>query len=153
VMIAALWAPQIQRFGSVVKYFQELLSYIAPPVVAVFLLGLFWKRATGTGALAALVSGLAMAVALLFFLDRTPMAGWHFLYRAPVLFAVSALILVSVSLFTDPPRAEAVERFVWRPAIFREETAELKGVAWYQNYRVLTFCLLVASAIFILVWR
>jgi solute:Na+ symporter, SSS family len=35
-----LWAPQIQHFDSVVKYFQQLLSYMAPPVVAVFLAGL-----------------------------------------------------------------------------------------------------------------
>lgn len=153
MVIAALWAPQIQRFGSVVKYFQELLSYIAPPIVAVFLGGLFWKRATGTGALAALLSGLAMAVALLIFLDRTPLAGWHFLYRAPLLFGISALILVAVSLFTPPPRAEAVERFVWRPSFYREETAGLRGVAWHLNYRILSLCILILSAIFFLIWK
>lgn len=152
VVVAALWAPQIQRFGSVVKYFQELLSYIAPPVVAVFLLGLFWKRATATAAIAALLSGLGLSVALILFLDHTPLANWHFLYRAPLLFAISAGILVIVSLFTSPPGPDAIERFVWRPAIFRQETAELAGVAWYRNHRILTLCLLAVSAIFFLIW-
>lgn len=31
IVIAALWAPQIGRFGSLLKYYQEMLSYIAPP--------------------------------------------------------------------------------------------------------------------------
>jgi SSS family solute:Na+ symporter len=153
MVIAALWAPQIQRFGSVVKYFQELLSYIAPPVVAVFIVGLFWRRATATAAFVALLSGLGLAALLILFLDRTPMAAWHFLYRAPVLFALSVAILVGVSLFTAPPRQEAVERYVWRPAIFREETAALSGVAWYRNYRILSLLLLAATALFFLIWK
>ena len=31
VLIAALWAPQIEKFGSLLKYYQEMLSYLAPP--------------------------------------------------------------------------------------------------------------------------
>ena len=48
VVLASLWAPQIDRFGSLFKYLQLVLSYICPPVVAVFILGLFWKRMNGT---------------------------------------------------------------------------------------------------------
>ena len=52
IVIAALWAPQIGRFGSLLKYYQEMLSYIAPPVVAAFLMGVFSRRANGRGAFA-----------------------------------------------------------------------------------------------------
>lgn len=153
MITAALWAPQIQHFGSVVKYFQELLSCIAPPVVAVFMLGLFWRRATATAAFAALLTGLVLALPMILLIDRTPVADWHFLYRAPLLFAISAAVMVLVSLFTAPPRPEAVERFVWTPAIFREETTALHGVAWYRNHRILSLLLLAITALFILVWR
>lgn len=153
IIIAALWAPQIQKFDSVVKYFQQLLSYMAPPVVAVFIAGLFWKRASATGAFAGLVSGLGMAVLLLLFIKQTPLGNWHFLYVAPVIFVVSLLIVVGVSLATAAPSAQAVDRYVWRPAIFRAETEELDPLPWFKNYRVLSIILLILTAAFVVIWR
>jgi SSS family solute:Na+ symporter len=153
VVTAALWAPQIEQFGSVVKYFQQLLAYMAPPVVAVFLAGLFWKRASASAAFTALLSGLTFAVLLLLFRDKTPLAEWNFLYVAPLLFVISLVILFGVSLVTPAPAREVVERYVWTPAFFRNETAGLTGVPWYQNYRIQSLLLLAVTAIFIYVWR
>jgi SSS family solute:Na+ symporter len=153
IVIAALWAPQIQHFDSVVKYFQQLLSYMAPPVVAVFLCGLFWKRASATGAFTALLSGFVVALVLLKFIGLTPLGSWHFLYVAPVLFVLSLAILAGVSLVTEPPSAAAVDRYVWRPAIFREESAELAGRPWFSNYRILSLILLLITLTFFLIWK
>lgn len=153
VIIAALWAPNIEKFGSVVKYFQQLLAFMAPPVVAVFLAGLFWKRASATAAFTALISGLVLAVSLLLFIDRTPLATWNFLYVAPLLFVVSLVILVTVSLFTAAPSPDVVSRYVWSPSFFREESAGLVGTPWYQNYRILSLILLAFTAVFIFIWR
>jgi solute:Na+ symporter, SSS family len=153
VVIAALWAPQIEQFGSVVKYFQQLLAFMAPPVVAVFLAGLFWKRASAGAAFAALVSGLVIAVFLLLFREKTPLAAWNFLYVAPLLFVVSLVILVGISFATPAPSKDVVERYVWTPAFFRNETKGLVGVPWYLNYRILALLLLVASAVFVYIWR
>ena len=72
ITISALWAPQIGKFDSIVKYFQELLSYMTPPVVAVFLLGVFWKRANRHGAFAGLLSGFIAAAVLLMLGDKSP---------------------------------------------------------------------------------
>ena len=141
IVIAALWAPQIQKFDSVVKYFQQLLSFVVPPVVAVFVLGLFWKRANGTGAFAGLMSGLGIAILLA--LDRkifhsTPLAGMHFLYVAPMIFVVSLVIIVLVSRLTAPPGGTKVASYVWKRSAFAEESAELAALPWYQNYRILS---------------
>ena len=156
ICAAALWAPQIQKFDSVVKYFQQLLSFVVPPVVAVFVLGLFWKRASGTGAFAGLMSGLGMAILLA--LDRnvyhwTPLALVHFLYVAPVIFAVSALIIVVASLLSAPPAAEKVAAYVWKASAFAQESAELAALPWYQNYRILSALLLLATGLFVYIWR
>ena len=156
ICIAALWAPQIQKFDSVVKYFQQLLSFVVPPVVAVFVLGLFWKRASGTGAFAGLMSGLGMAILLA--LDRnvyhwTPLAGMHFLYVAPIIFLVSAVIIVLVSHMTIPPSETKVNNYVWKFSAFAEESAELAALPWYQNYRILSVSLLIFTAIFVYIWR
>ena len=84
IIIAALWAPQIGKFGSLLKYYQEMLSYIAPPIVAAFVLGIFNKRVNGTGVFAGLISGLVIAVGMLFF--RTEIFGdLHFLLIVPFL--------------------------------------------------------------------
>ena len=55
VMLAAAWAPQIEKFSSLWEYLQLVLGFIAPPVVSVFLLGLFWKRGNANGAFASSV--------------------------------------------------------------------------------------------------
>jgi SSS family solute:Na+ symporter len=153
IIVAALWAPQIQKFDSVVKYFQQLLSYMAPPVVAVFLCGLFWRRATGTGAFAGLISGLVFAIGLLLGIKHTPMAHWHFLYVAPLLFGISLAIIVLVSLATKAPSGEAIKRFVWRSDFFASETEELAKMPWFKNYRVLSVLLLIATGVFVYIWR
>lgn len=153
VVVAALWAPNIEKFGSVVKYFQQLLAYMAPPVVAVFLAGLFWRRATATAAFTALIAGFVTAIGLLVFNDRTPLAGWNFLYVAPLLFAIALLLVVVVSFATKPPASEVVGRYVWTPAFYRQETAALAGVPWFRNYRVLSVLLLAVTVVFVFVWR
>ena len=45
LVIAISWAPFIQKFDSLVGYYQEMVSYIAPPIVGAFFIGVFWKRA------------------------------------------------------------------------------------------------------------
>ena len=156
ICVAALWAPQIQRFESVVKYFQELLSFVVPPVVAVFLLGLFWRRASATGAFWGLLSGLTIAILLA--IDRqilhvTAISGMHFLYVAPIIFAVSVLIIVAVSLMTEAPSPDKVAGFVWKRSVLADESAELAALPWFQNYRILSVALLIFTVIFVYVWR
>jgi SSS family solute:Na+ symporter len=156
IVIAALWAPQIQKFDSVVKYFQELLSFVAPPVVAVFLVGLFWKRANGTAAFVSLISGLVLAGVIA--LERkvfhtTVFATMHFLYMAPIIFALSVVIIIVTSLLTAPPPAEKVQRFVWNSGYFRAETEELDALPWFKNYRVLSAILLIVTVAFVIIWR
>jgi SSS family solute:Na+ symporter len=153
IIVAAAWSPEIQKFDSLVKYFQQLLSYLCPPVVAVFLCGLFWKRATATGAFAGLISGLVVACSLLVGIKHTPLAGWHFLYVAPLMFTLSLGVIVVVSLFTTPPADHQLRTFVWTTQVFRDETRALAGVPWCKNHRVLAILLLVAAAIFVCIWR
>jgi SSS family solute:Na+ symporter len=153
IIISALWAPQIQKFDSILKYFQQLLSYMCPPVVAVFLCGLFWKRASATAAFSGLISGLIIAIGLLFGIKYTPLAGWNFLYVAPVIFAVSLGIIISVSLVTTPSAKHKIQAYVWSASVFKDETRRLDGVPWFRNYRVQAALLLIAMGVFIFIWR
>ena len=153
ITVAAIWSPHIQQFDSIVKYFQQVLAYMAPPVVAVFLTGLFWKRASASGAFVGLLSGLVIGVSLMLGIKHTPLANWNFLYVAPVVLIFSLVIIAVVSLLTAPPSAAVVQRFVWNPSFFREETKELAALPWFKNFRVLSALLLLAAAVFVFIWR
>ena len=153
ITVAAFWAPHIQQFDSIVKYFQQLMSYLCPPVVAVFLCGLFWKRASATGAFVGLIAGFVLAVGLMLGIKHTPMVNWNFLYVAPLIFLVSLGIVAGVSLVTSPPSESVVKRFVWKPAFYHEESRELAVMPWFKNFRVLSVLLLISTAVFVYFWR
>ena len=149
VIVAALWAPQIENFTSLFDYLQLVLSFISPPVVAVFLLGLFWRRANGHGAFAALMTGFVIAVFLLIseiYGLYPALNEVHFLHKAPLLMLLCMAIAVGVSLATAPPDPAQVDDYIWHRAMFRAETAELKALPWYQNYRILAILLMIITA-------
>jgi len=59
VGLGLLWIPIISRLSDgLYEYLQNVQAYISPPIAAVFLLGIFYKRINANGALATLVGGL-----------------------------------------------------------------------------------------------
>src|SRR5438046_10652858 len=100
-------------------YLQSVQAYIAPPIAACFLLGLFYRRLNGSGAIASLVTGLVLGV-LRLVLELTNKASgglepgtlWHwiatinFLHFAVLLFVICTVVLFVVSLMTPPPGPE-----------------------------------------------
>lgn len=152
-ILAVLWAPQIQRFGSLWQYLQAVLAYAAPPVVALYVVGVFWPRANGAGATAALAVGGVAGVAL-FVLDALlHVLALNFLYVAPILFALSCAVLAGVSLATaaDPP--EKAHGLVWTPAVFRAETLALRARPLWTNYRLQGAALLLLTAAIVIWFR
>ena len=148
VVLASLWAPQIDKFDSLFKYLQDILSYIAPPIAAVFILGLFWKRATKDGSFAALMFGLAFAAfaVLSRVFDLVPsFNSIHFLYRTFYLFVLCMIVHTVVSLMTAPPTEDQVKAYTWKKSMILEETEELKELVWYKNYRILAVLLLIIT--------
>ena len=151
MVLAVAWAPQIERFESLWQYLQAVLAYAVPPVCALFLIGLFWRGANAKGALASIIAGLLGGAALFYanVLAPTPL-GLHFLYVAPLLFVLSAVVLVGVSAASAPPSMQQVGALLWTPAFYRDETRQLAGLPWWQNYRVLSVLLLMLTAV--IVW-
>ncbi len=115
VILGILWVPFIKFISSQVYiYLQSVQAYISPPIAAVFVLGILWKRVNGTGAIWALISGASVGTFRLV-VELLHKAGniqneWlkfiaeiNFLHFAIFLFLLSAGILVLVSLLTPPP--------------------------------------------------
>jgi SSS family solute:Na+ symporter len=60
--IAVLIAPQLGNLGQVFQYIQEYTGVVSPGILAVFLMGLFWKRATNNGAIWGIVLSIPIAL-------------------------------------------------------------------------------------------
>lgn len=154
MVLAVAWAPQIERFASLWQYLQAVLAYAVPPVCALFLVGLFWRRANAAGAFAAILVGLAGGAALFWANVLSPQPlGLHFLLVAPILFALSASVLVAVSLSTAAPASAQVDTMLWTRAFYREETRALAGEPWWRNYRVQSVALLALTAAIVWTFR
>lgn len=153
LVVAAAWAPQLNRFPSLWQYLQAVLAYAVPSVVAVFLMGMFWRRANGDGAVAAMAGGSALGVGL--FLSNTVL-GWthlHFLYVAPLLTLADIGILVAISLYKPRAATAAGEATMWRYAYQRSEQIRLASTPFWQDYRILSAVLLAVTGWIVFAFR
>lgn len=153
VVLASAWVPFIERVSdSLWGYLQLVIAFTSPPVVAAFILGLFWKRANATGAFVGLLVGGAIAVFMIISAsyDILPYINeLHFLAKANLLFVISILVHVVVSLATEQPDAQKVAEYTYKKEMFTEETEELKNLPWYKNYRYLAIILLIVTSIIV----
>ncbi len=116
MVLAIAWSPMIARFVSIFDAINNILAVLSPPIATVFLLGVFWKRGNARGAVAAILSGFVLGI-LTFMLDF-PIFGnvkiisdvWHIPYmlQSFLLFVISTIVFVLVSLFTAPPAPEKI---------------------------------------------
>jgi SSS family solute:Na+ symporter len=151
MIVAVLWAPQIMRFPSLWNYGQSILSYITPPIVAIFLCGIFWRRASRHAAFWTFVLGIGLGVVGFVMNEIAGVFTIHFLYAALISFVGSIAVIVVISLLTEPEPEEKVEGLIWLPALFKEESAELTKKPLWTNYRFLSVVLLACTAA-IVIW-
>jgi SSS family solute:Na+ symporter len=152
MILSALWAPQIDKFPTLWEYLQNALSYIAPPIVALYVVGLFWKRANGQGAFAAIIVGVLMAIFFFFFGNDEWMPQIHFLYVAGILFIICCLTILVVSSLTDPPAEEKINEYTWSKKIYDKETNELSNLPFYKNYRIQSIVLLILVVLILTIY-
>jgi len=126
VVLGIAWIPIMYKIagGGLYKYLQSVQGYLAPPMTAVFLLGLFWKRINSKGAVWGLGLGFALGMAKLIiqascgtmepgkytgsqFLNVV--ADVNFLYASGALFLISVVVVVLASLLSEPPPPEKIE--------------------------------------------
>ena len=120
VILGIIWIPIMERIGGGVmyQYLQNVQSYIAPPVTAVFLLGIIWKRVNAEAAITTLLAGLILLILRLGSeIYYQPMiasgelvdnfmfafATVNFSHMAIMMFIFSILLCISVSILTSPP--------------------------------------------------
>ncbi|MEQ8848832.1 sodium:solute symporter [Botrimarina sp.] len=123
VLIGLLWIPIIKNADrGLYDFLQSVQGYLAPPIFVVFFVGIFWRRANGPGCLAALLVGFLLGLFRLA-VDTYPKIApegfayaegsllWitskiYFQYFSLLITAVSAAVIVAVSLATAEPDRE-----------------------------------------------
>ena len=132
VVLGMVWIPLMSRISGVLyQYLQSVQSYLAPPIAAVFLLGVFSKRINAKGAYSAMVIGFIIGVIrIILELNRDSLSGFwfefatiNFLYFCIILFVVSILIMVIVSLLTQKPSAEQLNGLTFATTVAEDKAA------------------------------
>ncbi|XP_069745093.1 sodium/myo-inositol cotransporter-like [Narcine bancroftii] len=129
VGISIAWVPVIVEMqgGQMYLYVQEVANYLTPPVAAVFLLSIFWRRCNEKGAFCGGLVGsiLGMIRLILAFVYHVPecdqpdtrpsfIRNIHYMYVAAVLFWSTIVTAVIVSLLTPAlPREHTRRTTFW----------------------------------------
>ncbi|MBQ0735187.1 sodium:solute symporter [Aquimarina celericrescens] len=151
VVLAISWVPLIEKVSdSLWTYLQLVIAYTCPPAVSTFVLGLFWKRANGTGSIVSLLTGFSLAILMI--LSQTfewvpEVNDLHFLAKATWLFVICVTLHAIVSLATKPQSEQQIKEYTYKREMFVEESKDLTDLPWYKNYRTLSIILLIVTAI------
>tara|TARA_B100000953_G_scaffold179940_1_gene148252 strand:+ start:1184 stop:2845 length:1662 start_codon:yes stop_codon:yes gene_type:complete len=122
VILGLLWIPIMPMIskGGLYQYLQSVQSYLAPPITAVFLLGLFNNRINNQGATWGLSIGfilgmLKLVIQAFFGAEKisnptilSMIGDFNFLYFSGVLFLISVVIIILVSYKTNPPDQQKI---------------------------------------------
>lgn len=166
VVLGMLWIPIMQKIGGGVlyQYLQNVQAYIAPPITAVFLLGILWKRVNAKGAIATLLFGLLMAtlriICELVFLENGKLpagetslfaqfAAINFAHMAIYMFVGCVLVCSIVSLSTAKPSLEQIQGLTIGTLSAEQKAA---ARASYSKWDLIFSVLLVAIVIAVLVY-
>jgi SSS family solute:Na+ symporter len=105
--IASLVAPALRRLDQAYQFIQEYVGFIAPGVLAIFLLGLFWRRATARAALAAAVLTIPLSTILKYlpYWTNGVFPDYAFLDRMSIVFVILILLMVAISWFDTGDKA------------------------------------------------
>jgi SSS family solute:Na+ symporter len=126
------WIPLMARIsGTLYQYLQDVQSNLAPPIAAVFLIGVFHKRVNANGAFAALVSGFLIGILKLTLqIFKTSLSGLalefaniNFLYFCIYLFLFSIGVLVVVSLLGAKPDEVKIQGLTFSTTVAKDKAA------------------------------
>ena len=158
MMLAIGVALVAMRFGSLMDATMVVFAVVIAPLLATMLLGVFWKRATGSGAFAGLIAGAVAALlhhglALPNGEMRGIHGGWIAVLHHPaselrlnagsalIAFVLSLLVTAIVSALTKP--RESAEKAAME--VLKAERGAV-GAAWWQQPEAMAIAILLAAA-------
>jgi SSS family solute:Na+ symporter len=163
--IAAAYAAN--HFNNIMDFLQLLFAFVNAPLFATFLLGMFWKRATGHGAFFGLLAGTAAAAVhhgLTLPVGSAPgiKGGWiavtHLyasqmaqnFWTAIYAFGACFLVTLGVSLATRPRAQQDLAGLVYS---LTPRLRAAPGERWYARPAVLGACVIAGAIVLNVIFR
>ncbi len=120
MLLAGLVAPALRSLDQAYQFIQEYVGFISPGVLAIFLLGFFWKRATSAAALSAALLTIPLSALLKFLPVWTSGAfpDYPFLDRMTIVFVFLVALMILISLLDskskDQPSVIEIDTSMFR---------------------------------------
>ncbi|MBW8702870.1 Sodium/glucose cotransporter [Streptomyces sp. MBT84] len=139
-------------FTNIMSYLQTLFSFFNVPMFVVFIVGMFWKRASAKSGLWGLLAGTVTAMVNYFVIYKQGIIGIPTDQGANFVSAIAgfvagAVVMVAVSLFTEPKPAESLQGLVYgtrSPGV--AEAPAAGDDAWYRKPALLGWGAVVLAA-------
>jgi SSS family solute:Na+ symporter len=145
--------PLLNSYESIFNGLNDIIAHIAPPITCVFLLGIFWEKASATSAKFTLWIGSAVGI-IVFTLNKlypdTLIGHIPFMMMAFYLFCFCAFLQVILS-YQFPVRHSAESAgLYWKSPLDALNNPGWKGVG---NYKVLSILLLAVMVVLFYTFR
>ncbi|MBP7644311.1 MAG: sodium:solute symporter [Saprospiraceae bacterium] len=141
VVIGIIWIPIMANISGVLyEYLQKVQSYISPPITAVFVLGIFYKRINAQGAYVTLVTGFLIgALRIVLELMRPTLdpdgmlyalGSMNFLTFGAWFFLFCIILAVVVSLATPAPSEAQIANLTYSTLSAEEKAKNKTSYNW-----------------------
>lgn len=149
-VLAIVASPIFGHYATIFEGINKLISYVAPPITAVFLVGVFWRRASAVSALVTLLAGMALGAAM-FVADWTGLYRGDFMLLAFGLLAACLAVMIATSMMFPEPLKDEARPLVWGD--WREPLRGEPGGRGLGNYRLAAAAILAVFAALYAVFR
>ncbi|WP_306118864.1 MULTISPECIES: hypothetical protein [unclassified Roseitalea] len=156
MVIGAVMAPLISNFESLFSYFQSSLSYVVPPIVVVYLLGLFVGWLNGNAAFWTILLGLVVGIPLFIFKEVTGLwDSWglptiHYTIMSSIMMVLGIVTHLGISAMTRRKTKEGVDELVWSGAETKQVFTQWERPIWLD--RTLLSGILIACMAGFVIW-
>ena len=128
ITVAAFVAPALRSLDQAYQFIQEYVGFLSPGVLAIFLLGLFWKKTTSGAALFGTILTIPLSATLKFLPDWTGgmFPVYPFLDRMFITFWIVLFLMIIISLLT-PGSVQRKEIFPFEKSMLEVKPAFIIG--------------------------
>lgn len=153
LVISLFLLPLLNSYESIFVGLNDIIAHIAPPITCVFLLGIFWKKASAEAAKYTLWIGSALGVGVFVFTKTYPaslLGQVPFMMMAFYLFCCCVLVQVVFSYRYPVVHTTESEKLYWKSPM---EPLLHKGWQGMANYKVLSGLLMIIMIVLYIVFK
>ncbi len=153
LLVSLSLLPLLNNYESIFNGLNDIIAHIAPPITCVFLLGIFWKKASAISAKYTLWLGSAIGI-VVFAINKLFPASLighiPFMMMAFYLFCVCVFIQIGLSYMFPVKHTAESQKLYWRSPL---DPLRIKGSTGFGNYKTISLLLLVLLAFLFYTFR